>query len=85
MTKFSVLKINEINGNAQSCLQCMSQGFKKVMLIFYYFARKKFALPEDVEYFNIQLQMNYDLFDEYKEVERIICMYKINVIAVFLF
>ena len=36
------------------------------------FNRKKFALPEDIEYFNIQLQMNYDLFDEYKEVERII-------------
>lgn len=33
---------------------------------------KKFAAPEDVEYFDIQLQMNYDLLDEYKEVERII-------------
>ena len=30
------------------------------------------AAPEDVEYFNIQLQMNYDLYDEYKQVERII-------------
>ena len=34
--------------------------------------RKKMAAPEDVEYFNIQLQMNYDLYDEYKQVERII-------------
>lgn len=42
------------------------------------FIRKKFALPEDVEYFNIQLQMNYDLFDEYKEVERIIGMYVLH-------
>ena len=39
--------------------------------------RKKFALPEDIEYFNIQLQMNYDLYDEYKEVERIIGKYLI--------
>ena len=35
------------------------------------FNRKRFAPPEDIEYFNIQLQMNYDLFDEYKDVERI--------------
>jgi len=40
------------------------------------FFRKKIALPEDIEYFNIQLQMNYDLFDEYREVERIIGMYE---------
>lgn len=46
--------------------------------LFYSFIRKKFALPEDVEYFNIQLQMNYDLFDEYKEVERIIGTYISN-------
>ena len=39
--------------------------------------RKKSALPEDIEYFNIQLQMNYDLYDEYKEVERIIGKYLI--------
>ena len=46
------------------------------ILIYYFFFRKKFALPEDIEYFNIQLQMNYDLFDEYREVERIIGMYQ---------
>ena len=44
-----------------------------LILLHILFVRKRFALPEDIEYFNIQQQMNFDLFDEYREVERIIC------------
>ena len=51
-----------------------AQSHSEVTLSYWFnsFFRKKFAAPEDVEYFDIQLQMNYDLLDEYKEVERII-------------
>ena len=34
--------------------------------------RKKHAVPEDVEYFECQEQMNLDLYEEYQEVERVI-------------
>ncbi len=34
--------------------------------------RKKYAVPEDVEYFECQEQMNLDLHEEYQQVERVI-------------
>jgi len=41
---------------------------------FVYSSRKKIASPEDIEYFEVQQEMNYELIEEYRQVERIICM-----------
>ena len=41
------------------------------------FFRKKYAVPEDVDYFECQEQMNLELHEEYQQVERVIgtCTY----------
>ena len=70
-----VLVLRQSSENRSNVKSLICSLYLSLVLVCFLSIRKKFALPEDIEYFNIQLQMNYDLYDEYKEVERIIGKY----------
>ena len=42
------------------------------MFLFFYSLREREANPEDVEYLKIQDELNKQLLEQYKEVERVI-------------
>ena len=44
----------------------------------YFFYRKLASLPEDVEYFEMQQEMNEDIQKQYQNVERIIGLFIIS-------
>lgn len=43
-----------------------------------FFYRKRASLPEDVEYFEMQQEMNEDIQKQYQNVERIIGLFIIS-------
>ena len=61
-------------------LRCQS-GYKTIIRSLYFHYRKRLASPEDLEYYNVQMEMVDDLVASYLTVERIVgeqvkhCMY----------
>ena len=43
-----------------------------------FFYRKRASLPEDVEYFEMQQEMNEDIQKQYQNVERIIGLFLLS-------